>query len=184
VELPHCNHSKEFHTIKRTWKDGDRVSVTFLMHPRVTRWYHDSAAFELGPLVFSLPLDGQWSELKKYAERSADWQITPSADWNFAVEVGDCDANAQEHAITAVPFDVKNPPVVLTVKGRRDPQWTVDDNSAGPVPLSPVKSTDPLQTLSLVPYGAAKLRITAFPVLDEKSRCQTAVSQIEHASSQ
>jgi hypothetical protein len=31
--------------------------------------------------------------------------------------------------------------------------------------LSPVTSTDPLETVELVPYGAAKLRITAFPRL-------------------
>jgi DUF1680 family protein len=168
-----CDLAKAFHIIKRTWKDGDQVTLNFAMQPRVTHWYHDSAVFERGPLVFSLPLSGQWSELKKYAERSADWQITPTADWNYAVEVGDCDANVVEHSVGNVPFDVKNPPVVMEVKGRRQPQWAMQENSAGPVPVSPVHSTDPLRTLALVPYGAAKLRVTAFPYLEQKSRCQT-----------
>jgi hypothetical protein len=34
-----------------------------------------------------------------------------------------------------------------------------------------VESSDPLQSLTLIPYGAAKLRITAFPFLRDKSQC-------------
>jgi uncharacterized protein len=166
-----CDPAKAFHVITRTWMEGDRVSVTFAMLPRVTHWHHDSAVFERGPLVFSLPLDGEWSKLKRHALKSADWQITSSADWNYAVELGECDARVVEHGVTEVPFDVKNPPVVLEVKGRRYPQWTLQENSAGPVPASPVNSTDPLRTLALTPYGAAKLRITAFPYLEQKSSC-------------
>ncbi|MGI8959149.1 MAG: beta-L-arabinofuranosidase domain-containing protein [Bryobacteraceae bacterium] len=168
-----CDLGKAFHVIRRTWKEGDQVSVKFAMLPRVTHWYRDSAVFERGPLVFSLPLDGRWSELKKYALKSADWQITPSAEWKYAVELGDCDAEVVEHAVADVPFDVENPPVLLEVKGRRYPQWIMQENSAGPVPTSPVNSKDPLRTLALVPYGAAKLRITAFPYLEQNSHCQT-----------
>jgi DUF1680 family protein len=171
----HCDLTKAFYPVKRTWKDGDKVTLTFSLEPRVTHWFHDSAVFERGPLVFSLPLEGQWSELKKYAQRSADWQITPAIDWNYAVKLGQCDADALEHAIGPIPFDVKNPPVVLKIKAKRYLQWIMQDNSAGPLPESPVHSEAPLQTLTLVPYGAAKLRITAFPYLQEMSRCQTAV---------
>src|SRR5581483_3574627 len=171
-----CDFTKAFYPIKRTWKDGDHVTLTFPLEPRVTHWFHDSAVFERGPLVFSLPLDGQWSELKKYAQRSADWQITPSANWNYAVQIGKCDASAVGQAVGAIPFDVKNVPVLLKVKAKRYSQWVVEENSAGPLPKSPVHSDAPLQTLTLVPYGAAKLRITAFPYLREKSECQTAAS--------
>lgn len=171
-----CDPAKALQVIRRTWKEGDLVSVNFAMPPRVTHWYHDSAVFERGPLVFSLPLDGRWSELKKYAQNSADWQITSSADWSYAVELGECDAKVVEHAVTDVPFDVKNPPAALEIKGRRYPQWTMQENSAGPVPSSPVRSTDPLRSLALVPYGAAKLRITAFPYLEQKSHCPAAAS--------
>ena len=166
-----CDPAKAFYVIRRTWKEGDRVSVNFAMPPRITHWYHDSAVFERGPLVFSLPLDGHWSELKKYAQHSADWQVTSSADWNYAVELGECEAKVVEHTVSDLPFDVKNPPAVLEVKGRSYPQWTVQENSAGPVPASPVKSPNPLRTLTLVPYGAAKLRITAFPYLEQNSHC-------------
>nr|MDQ2711956.1 glycoside hydrolase family 127 protein [Acidobacteriota bacterium] len=162
-----------FYPLRRSWHDGDVVSISFPMHPRVTHWFHDSAVFEQGPLVFSLPLDGDWNELKKYAAHSGDWQITPKKDWNYAVEVGDCSAKAIGGSIGSTPFDVQHPPVSLEVKARVLPDWRINENSAGPLPLSPVSSQQPLQPLRLVPYGAAKLRITAFPFLNEKSRCET-----------
>ena len=176
-----CDFRRAFYPIERTWKDRDRVTVTFPMDPRVSHWYHDSAVFERGALVFSLPLEGQWSELKRYAEKSADWQITPSTDWNYAVELGKCDADIVEHPVGTIPFDVKNPPVLLEIKAKRDPQWVMEENSAGPLPGSPANLEAPLQTLTLVPYGAAKLRITAFPYLQEKSQCRTTVSDTRNA---
>jgi hypothetical protein len=53
--------------------------------------------------------------------------------------------------------------VKLEVKGRLVPQWQMEQGSAGPLPESPVTSTEPVTPLELVPYAAAKLRITAFP---------------------
>ncbi len=125
------------HSIKRTWKEGDRVTVQFPMSARVTHWFHDSAVFERGPLVFSLPLDGQWSPLRKYAEKSADWQITPDADWNYAVQLGDCDTKVQEHPVSSVPFDVKNPPVSLSIKAKRDRQWSVVETRPARYQIAP-----------------------------------------------
>ena len=82
-------------------------------------------------------------------------------------------------SVGPVPFDIKNPSVSLSIKARRDRQWSTVENSAGPVPSSPVTSPDPLQTLTLIPYGAAKLRITAFPYLREKSQCGSASAGLQ-----
>jgi uncharacterized protein len=64
-----------------------------------------------------------------------------------------------------VPFTERGHHVSLEVLGRRLPQWQLQEESAGFLPISPVVSTEPEETLTLIPYGAAKLRITAFPVL-------------------
>ena len=166
-----CDVSKMITRINRKWNNGDVLTVSFSMTPRVSHWYHDAAVFERGPLVFSLPLNANWSQLTHYSEKSSDWQLQSAAKWNYAVETGECDAKAAEHSVSDIPFNVKNPPVTVEIKGRELPQWSVNEHSAAVVPISPVTSNDPLQNLTLVPYGAAKLRITAFPFLREKSQC-------------
>lgn len=43
----------------------------------------------------------------------------------------------------------------------------VHDSAAAP-PASPVTSKLPDETLTLIPYGGARLRITSFPVLSSQ----------------
>jgi hypothetical protein len=52
------------------------------------------------------------------------------------------------------------------VRGRRIPEWTIETNAAGPLPESPVESSQKLEELTLIPYGCSHLRITEFPVLN------------------
>lgn len=167
-----------FYSVRREWHDGDAIKLSFPMHVRVSHWYRNSAVFERGPLVFSLPLEGKWTELKKYAQKSSDWQITPTMKWNYAVELG-CADKISEHEIGEGPFDTQQPPVTLSVEARELPQWTVQENSAGPLPVSPASSDAPLRELTLIPYGAAKLRITAFPYLNERSSCNSSASLVK-----
>jgi hypothetical protein len=70
-----------------------------------------------------------------------------------------------EQPIGRVPFSATEPAVSLRVNGRRLPNWTLSNGSAGPLPEGALQSGEPLETLTLVPYGAAKLRVTAFPAL-------------------
>jgi uncharacterized protein len=60
-------------------------------------------------------------------------------------------------------FSRQSPPVTLEVRARKLPAWQADDGAANPLPLSPVAADQPEETLTLIPYAAAKLRITAFP---------------------
>ena len=54
----------------------------------------------------------------------------------------------------------------MKVMGRRVSGWKIEKNAAGPLPQSPVKSSDPLEELTLLPYGCTSLRVTEFPLLD------------------
>jgi uncharacterized protein len=41
--------------------------------------------------------------------------------------------------------------------------WRAEDGAANPLPESPFSVAESAQSLALIPYAAAKLRITAFP---------------------
>ena len=152
----------EFFRIERSWKSGDRVELVFPMTVRTSSWYNNSVAIERGPLVYSLKIGESWHKVKQTGPAS-DWEVYPTTPWNYALLPAT--AQAIEKPIATQPFDATAAPVEISVKARRLPQWTLVDDSPGPLPMSPVTTKRPEETVTLVPYGAAKLRITAFPVL-------------------
>ncbi len=156
-----------FTNIARTWKAGDQVEIDFAMKPRVTRWFQNSVAIDRGSLVFSLPVKEDWLKLRDRG-MTADWQVYPASEWNYALNVDEKSApslNVVEAAVVESPFTVANPPVKLEVMGRKLPSWVAEDGVAKPVPAGPIVSSAAEEKLTLVPYAAAKLRITAFPQL-------------------
>jgi hypothetical protein len=72
-----------------------------------------------------------------------------------------------EHSSAKDVFTLEGAPVHIEAKGKKIPEWKEEDGVAMPVPDGPVHSNEPVETLKLVPYAAAKLRITAFPELLE-----------------
>ena len=162
-----------FHRVDRSWKSGDRVVLRLPMQVRASRWFNDSLALERGPLVFALPIGEDWKPatgLKHAAIAPAkDWEVHPTTPWAYglAPEVAAAPERVEVHEqpIAAIPFSTKEAPVTLSVRGRQLEEWTMVEGSAAPPPKSPAASRAPIENLTLIPYGAAKLRITAFPVL-------------------
>ena len=156
-----------FTRIERMWQSGDVVELRFPLRARLSRGYNDSVSIDRGPLVFSYPIGEDWVKLRDRG-MTADWQIFPSSQWNYALAVNEDtikELSVGERPVGASPFALKGSPVTLQVGARKVPSWRAVDGVADPVPQSPVTSDQPDEKISLVPYGAAKLRITAFPQL-------------------
>jgi hypothetical protein len=155
-----------FAVVNREWKTGDRVEIHFPMKPRVTRWYHNSVAVERGPVIFSLNVAADWKKLRTRG-MTADWEVQPKSGWNYALEVNEKTAESglkvTEQKADKDVFTMNGAPVRIEVKGRKVPGWREAQGVAGELPQSPTASSEREETLTLVPYGAAKLRITAFP---------------------
>jgi len=162
-----------FVRIERLWNRAETVRITLPMPARVSTWYRDSVAVERGPLVFSLPVGEDWRRIttgmKKPAPApAADWEVLPTTPWNYGLRVGASGASLRviERPVGPTPFARDMPPVEIEVVGRRVPEWQLEDGSAGTLPQSPVVSREKDETLRLVPYGTARLRITAFPRIE------------------
>jgi hypothetical protein len=161
-----------FHRVQRTWKPGDQVQLRLPMRVRATRWFNESTALERGPLVFSLKIGEDWRQITQGLKNSArppakDWEVHPTTPWNYGLAISDAaeppGIEVEEKPVGTTPFSPSGAPVELRVKGRRLPGWVLVEGSAAAPPRSPAASTSPLETLTLIPYGSAKLRITAFP---------------------
>ena len=156
-----------FARLRRKWQREDVVEIAFEMAPRVSRWFNRSIAIERGPLVFSHSPGEEWVKLRDRPP-TADWEVYPKQAWNYALAVDESVASAielKEFPVEAKPFGSEKPAVKLIVKARKLNEWQKVDGEAAAPPLSPVHATTEEEELTLVPYAAAKLRVTAFPSL-------------------
>ena len=68
------------------------------------------------------------------------------------------------------PFTTDAAPIVLKVKAKKINNWKIDKYGlAGELQNSPIKSEEPIESVELIPMGAARLRISSFPVIGEEN---------------
>ncbi|HEX7655285.1 MAG TPA: beta-L-arabinofuranosidase domain-containing protein [Verrucomicrobiae bacterium] len=177
-----------FVRLQREWKNGDVVKLTLPMTLSVQQWTanHDSVSVNYGPLTFSLKIgerfdrhdstktaigDSSWQKGADPSKWPA-WEIHPTTPWNYGLIL---DPAKPERSFTLkrgswpandYPFTPDSAPLTLEVKARQIPEWTLDRYGLCAVLQdSPVYAATKTETVSLVPMGAARLRIAAFPVI-------------------
>lgn len=174
--------------IEREWKSGDKVSLVFPMQVSVQRWEknHNSASVNYGPLTFSLKIGERYDkqDSTKTAIGDSHWQkgadttkwpsyeIQPTTPWNYGLVL---DSQNPEKSFKVkkgrwpaddFPFTTEAAPITIEAKARKIPEWTLDRYGLCAVLQdSPVFSDQPVETVSLIPMGAGRLRISAFPVV-------------------
>ena len=140
-------------------------------HASLYHGLNDSIAIERSPLVYALKVGAEWKKIKDNPQ-FADWEVYPTTPWNYALAIDreqpSRSVTFEERPLGSPPFSGESPPLIARAKGRRLPGWGIEKGAAAPPPKSPVRTTEPLEELTLVPYGCTDLRITEFPTLDEK----------------
>lgn len=154
--------TRGFTTVDRTWQNGDTVVLTLPMAPRTRTWASGAMSVDHGPLTYSLRFDERW---RRYAGTEAwpELEVTSPTAWNYGLTADPAPTVSTGGNLTD-PFTVDNAPVRITVSAQKIPDWTADpENVIGTLQGSPVATTAPVERVTLIPMGAARLRITTFP---------------------
>ncbi len=161
--------------IERSWSSGDRVDLRLPMEISVRRWEKnlDSVSVDRGPLTYSLKIGEDYRREGGTDEWPA-WEIHPTTPWNYGLVLKDADAAASFGVVRHswptddMPFTHGGTPISLRARGKRIPEWQQDHlGLVGKLQPSPVKSAQETEAITLIPMGAARLRITSFPVIGD-----------------
>ncbi len=174
--------------INRTWQDGDRVVLTLPMTMKTRVWTANkgSVSIDYGPHTLSLKIAERYNQRDsrdhEIVQDDSHWQegvdaslwpayeIFAESDWNYAL---DTDEQNQPKGFTVTkkawpadnfPFTQESVPFEFTAKGRKIPSWGFD--ATGMTDLLPTRFAErssQQETITLIPMGAARLRISAFP---------------------
>jgi len=167
--------------IEREWRTGDAVEIKLPMRPRVRVWdqMKDSVSVDFGPLTFSLRIDEEYRQVDglKTLQHDSGWrpgadpskwptyEILPKSPWNYGLpQKPKFETVRKPWPAGNYPFALDAVPLEIRTTGKRIPSWGFDqDGLVAILPKGPVEVSTKEEPITLVPMGAARLRISSFP---------------------
>lgn len=175
-----------FVILNRRFKSGDVVSLQLPMKVALSHWPDHGVGIEHGPLVYALSIQPEWTSLAEAYYSTAEfptWQATPTTEWNYGMALDPARVSSQVEVKRAPsppnlennPWPWTSSPTTLTVPARKLEGWDLRSNPENPkqkfTPPLPqpgeFKASETVERVSLVPYGAAKLRLSIFPKVED-----------------
>jgi hypothetical protein len=171
--------SGTLHRLEREWAGVTELTLRFPMRAAVTVRYNEAVAVERGPLVYALKVGEEWTRVnadKPHRELPhGDFEVRPTTPWNYGLVVDESKPDAgvrfEERPVGEKPFSPEGAGVVATASGRKIPNWKVARGWAAEVSPADVAWSDPsrnpteepVEPITLIPYGCTNIRITEFP---------------------
>ena len=177
--------------IDRTWSNGDVVELKLPMTVNAQVWDQNkqSVSVNYGPFTLSLKINEIYephdSRDKEFVQDDSHWQqgvdaslwpcyvIRPGSAWNYALMVDENNlplnfsVTKKKYPADNMPFTLDSVPFEFSATGVKIPSWGYDSTGMTDVLPAPATTASPINgettTLTLVPMGAARLRISAFP---------------------
>ncbi|MEU0437669.1 RICIN domain-containing protein [Streptomyces sp. NPDC006290] len=152
--------------VERTWRDGDVVRLQLPQQAQLRPWpgQHGAVSVEKGPLAYSLKIGERYD---RYAgdDTFPAYEVHATTAWNYGLLPETPLTPAQTSAVVPdQPFTPGTTPLYISAQARKIQEWIVDDEHVvAPLQDGPARSEAPVETVTLIPMGAARLRITSFP---------------------
>ena len=157
--------------IERTWADGDRVTLELPAKIALRTWKQngDCVSVDRGPLTYSLKI-GEKTVRRGGTDDWPAWEIHPTTDWNYGLVLAEGDPAGSFDVAPGTwpkddcPWKFDAAPIALKAQARKIPGWKEDRlGLVGKMRPNPVKTDEPVEAVTLIPMGCARLRISAFP---------------------
>lgn len=171
--------------IMRNWNNNDKIEIYYPMNLSLRTWVinKNSISVDYGPLTFSLKIDEDYikRDSKETAIGDSRWQknvnaeewpsyeIYPKSDWNYALILDKENIFKNFEIIhkkwpdNNFPFSHQGCPIEIKAIGRKIPSWKIDQYGLCHELPNGKAEMDIRENVILIPMGAARLRISAFP---------------------
>ena len=183
--------SGKYAMIQRSWNNGDVVILDLPMELTLRQWTvnKNSVSVNYGPLTLSLKIAERYEKLDSKATAIGDskWQegadatkwptfeIYPESPWNYALQLTgqnplqNLKVVKKSWPVDNYPFTIGAVPIEVHAKGQRIPSWKIDRYGlCGVLPDEKALKDNKVEDIVLIPMGAARLRISSFPIVAEK----------------
>lgn len=146
------------------------ITVSFVLNPHFEEYSYNLKYVKCGSLVFSLPIKFEkimHEYVRNDVERKfpyCDYELIPQSDWNYAF--ADASLSVETKTPGEVPFSVDEPPITIAAKMKKI-DWGFEEGYTTVCAKTPksLETVSDTEDIKLVPYGAAKLRMTVMPLI-------------------
>lgn len=184
-----CMTTEGLLCISRTWKDGDRVQLHLPMHLSLRRWAlnKNSVSVDYGPLTMSLLIKERREQVDSRATAIGDshWQegadasqwptteIYADSPWNYALVpcIKSMTVERMGWPEDNYPFAQASVPLRVKASGAPVPSWGQDETGLCQVLPESDAPRGAVEPITLIPMGAARLRVSAFPPCEARPAC-------------
>lgn len=155
----------------------NRISIHLNTEPRVVTRANNTAAIYYGPLLYSLHIDAEVTDVQSTSftgdsipttsttGHTHDHIIEPTSIWNIAIDPSQIRvAQADVSTLSNPIWNLNAPPIELRVAAV-EIDWPIVFDTADNPPLNPQITGKPFSA-RFVPYGSAKIHMAHLPVVD------------------